>query len=69
LDSPDQFLFAMPFEVATFTETNVHLESKTVNCVFDGKLLAGKLSGNWVFNKKLVEALTLEREKSIASAQ
>lgn len=67
LDSPDQSLFAMPFEVMTFAAPTVHLENKTANCVFDGKLLEGKLSGSWVFNKKLVEALTLEREKSIAA--
>jgi hypothetical protein len=69
LDSPDQSLFAMPFEVTTFAAPNVHLESKTANCVFDGKLLEGKLSGTWVFNKKLVDALTLKRERPIASAQ
>jgi hypothetical protein len=69
LDSPDQLLFAMPFNVMTFTTPNVHLENKTANCVFDGKLLEGKLSGTWVFNKKLVDALTLERERPIALTQ
>jgi len=63
MDSPDQSLFASPFDVVAFTPPKVHLEIKSANCVFDGKLLAGKLSGIWSFKDKTSEPLTLEREK------
>jgi len=64
MDSPDQSLFASPMDVVAFTPPKVHLEIKSANCVFDGKLLAGKLSGTWNFKGESPEPLTLERDKS-----
>jgi hypothetical protein len=64
LDSPDQSLYAMPFDVIAFTPPKVRLEMKSAKCVFEGKLSGGKLSGTWNYDKKTPELLTLERAKS-----
>jgi RNA polymerase sigma factor (sigma-70 family) len=63
IDSLDQSLFSMPFDTVEYSPPNVRLVWKSANCVFEGKLLNGKLSGNWIFNKKL-EPLVLERNQS-----
>ena len=65
MDSPDQSLFASPFDVVTFAPPRVHLEIKSANCVFDGRLSAGRLSGTWNFKDKTSEPLTLERKNRI----
>ena len=64
MDSPDQSLFASPIDAIAFSPPRVHLEIKPANCVFDGKLAGGKLSGAWKFGKTIAEPVTLEREKS-----
>jgi hypothetical protein len=63
LDSPDQLLFALPFDAVVFTPPAVQMEIKSANCAFDGKLENGKLSGTWSFKGKISEPLTLERVK------
>lgn len=65
LDSPDQFEFAAPFDVTTFSPSAVHLEMKSANRIFQGRLVDGKLSGTWSLNNKISEPLTLERKKEI----
>ena len=64
LDSPDQRLFAMPFDVVDFALPRVHLEMKSANCTFEGKLSAGKVSGSWTYNARKAGTLTLERTPS-----
>jgi len=63
IDSLDQSLFSMPFDTVEYSPPNVRLVWKSAKCVFEGKLLNGKLSGNWIFNNK-PEPLVLERNQS-----
>ena len=65
LDSPDQCEFAAPFDVTTFSPPAVHLEMKSAKCIFNGRLVDGKISGTWSLNNKISEPLTLERKKEI----
>jgi hypothetical protein len=62
LDSPDQLLFATPFDVVTFASPKVRLEMKSAGCIFDGKLSGGKLAGTWSLTNITSEPLTLERK-------
>jgi|GEM_PF-1807090 len=63
LDSLDQSLFVMPFDMVQYTPPKVHLELKSAQCVIDGTLLNGKLSGNWIY-KGSPTPLALERSKT-----
>lgn len=49
LDSPDQSLFEIPVEVLQFKPPKVQLEVKSAHAAFDGRLMDGKLSGDWSF--------------------
>jgi hypothetical protein len=64
LDSPDQSLFAMPFDVVLFASPVVHLELKSYRYTFDGKLADDKVSGTWTFDKRDSSPLTLARKPS-----
>jgi RNA polymerase sigma factor (sigma-70 family) len=65
LDSPDQQLFAMPFDKVRHASSDVRLEM-TGGHFFKGTFSGGKISGTWNFNsrnKMISELLTLERAK------
>ena len=62
MDSPDQSLFATPFDMVTFAAPKVRLEIKSAGCIFDGKLSSGKLAGTWSLTNLTSEPLTLERK-------
>lgn len=64
MDSPDQSLFAMPFDVVAFARPKVNLEMKSSKSTFEGTLLDGRVSGTWTFGGKDSEPLTLERKRS-----
>jgi hypothetical protein len=64
LDSPDQLLFAMPFDVIDFVPPRVRLEIKSAKCTFEGRLSEGKVSGTWTYDKRISQPLTLERKPS-----
>jgi hypothetical protein len=62
LDSPDQLLFAMPFDSVTFAPPKVRMEIKSAGCVYEGTFSNGKLSGRW--NSKISSSpLVLQRIK------
>lgn len=63
MDSLDQSLFAMPFDTVQYTPPKVRLEMKSAQCVFEGTLSTGKLSGVWIY-KTSPTPLTLERNKT-----
>jgi hypothetical protein len=60
MDSLDQSLFAMPFDTVQYTPPKTRLEMKSAQCVFEGTLTNGKLSGVWIY-KASPAPLTLER--------
>jgi RNA polymerase sigma factor (sigma-70 family) len=65
LDSPDQQLFAMPFDTVRHASSDVRLEMQGGH-YFKGTFSGGKIAGTWNFNsrnKMISELLTLERAK------
>jgi hypothetical protein len=49
LDSPDQSKFEMRAEVFQFKPPKVKLEVKAAHAAFEGRLVDGKLTGDWNF--------------------